>query len=257
MGKKSHGRPEKRNPESLATFLLSAKSPTPEKLAELGYAPTEQQGVYRSNESASRPVTVLLLNELPLTKHNAFVKCFAGKKKVRDEAFAFLQQEDLDRVSDDLYWLIQALKRIFTEKGATDMYQQKSIPITPEALMEYEKNLHWETLRARPKQLILDFIPAQELLELMPTEERLMGLRPEERLIGLQPEVIEQLPSVHKTFIQKSQQRLIRLLKRKFGEVPHEIINMIEQTDDDQQLDEWMDEVVDVDALDEMTFLER
>ena len=51
------------------------------------------------------------------------------------------------------------------------MLQQKEIPITPEALIEYEKNLHWETLRARPKQLILDFIPASELLADVPTEE--------------------------------------------------------------------------------------
>ena len=144
------------------------------------------------------------------------------------------------------------------------MLEQKSIPITPEALMEYEKNLHWETLRARPKQLILDFIPAAELLEDVPAEEvlglytpeeRLMGLRPEERLMGLQPEVIQQLANTQ-TMIQKSQQRLIRSLKRKFGDIPDKIIDVIEQTNDEQQLDEWMDEFVDVETLDEMSLMD-
>ena len=66
-------------------------------------------------------------------------------------------------------------------------------------------------------------------------------------------EVIQQLATTQ-TLIQKSQQRLIRSLKRKFGEVPDEIVIVIEQTNDEQQLDEWMDEFVDVDTLEEMTF---
>ena len=34
-------------------------------------------------------------------------------------------------------------------------------------------------------------------------------------------------------------------------------IDVIEQTDEEQQLDEWMDEFVDVETLDEMTFLDE
>ncbi|MEM7536958.1 MAG: hypothetical protein AAF639_32570 [Chloroflexota bacterium] len=94
------------------------------------------------------------------------------------------------------------------------------------------------------------------------TEERLMGLRPEEvfsqykpeeRLVGLQPEEIEQLATTQ-TLIYKSQQRLVRSLKRKFGDVSDDIVAVIEQTEDVDQLDEWLDEVLDVGTLAEMSF---
>ena len=40
----------------------------------------------------------------------------------------------------------------------------------------------------------------------------------------------------------------------KFGEVPDDVKTLIEQTDDADQLDAWMDALFDVDTLDEMPF---
>ncbi len=44
--------------------------------------------------------------------------------------------------------------------------------------------------------------------------------------------------------IRKSQQTLIRLLKRRFGDVPDELTSTIRATDDGEQLDAWLDQVV-------------
>ena len=42
--------------------------------------------------------------------------------------------------------------------------------------------------------------------------------------------------------IRKSQQTLIRLLKRRFGDVPDELASTIRATDDGEQLDAWLDQ---------------
>ena len=53
----------------------------------------------------------------------------------------------------------------------------------------------------------------------------------------------------------RSQQRtLIRSLRRKFGDVPNDVVTLIEQTDNADKLDAWMDAIFDVDTLDEMPF---
>ena len=52
--------------------------------------------------------------------------------------------------------------------------------------------------------------------------------------------------------IKNSQQTLIRLLKRRFGDVPDEVTSMIRGTDDPQQLNAWLDQVVTAETLDEV-----
>jgi hypothetical protein len=52
--------------------------------------------------------------------------------------------------------------------------------------------------------------------------------------------------------IRKSQQTLIRLLKRRFGDVPDELTSTIRATDDGEQLDAWLDQVVTARTLDEV-----
>jgi hypothetical protein len=52
--------------------------------------------------------------------------------------------------------------------------------------------------------------------------------------------------------INNSQQTLIRLLKRRFGQVPDEVASTIRATDDPEQLGEWLDRVVTVETLDEI-----
>ena len=52
--------------------------------------------------------------------------------------------------------------------------------------------------------------------------------------------------------IRKSQQTLIRLLKRRFGDVPNEVTSTIRATDDAEQLATWLDQVVTAETLDEV-----
>lgn len=61
----------------LQTFILCAKTPRADRLLELGYAKTEQAGVYRSENIYVRTIPLLVLNELADTPHNAFVKCLS------------------------------------------------------------------------------------------------------------------------------------------------------------------------------------
>ncbi len=52
--------------------------------------------------------------------------------------------------------------------------------------------------------------------------------------------------------IKKSQQTLIRLLKRRFGDVPDELSSAIRATSDPEQLDEWLDRFVTAETLEEV-----
>jgi hypothetical protein len=52
--------------------------------------------------------------------------------------------------------------------------------------------------------------------------------------------------------IKKSQQTLIRLLKRRFGDVPDDLSSAIRATSDPEQLDTWLDEVVTAETLEEV-----
>ncbi len=51
--------------------------------------------------------------------------------------------------------------------------------------------------------------------------------------------------------IAKSKQTLIRLMKRRFGEIPPSIVATIETTHDVRQLDDWLDQVVTAESLDD------
>jgi len=52
--------------------------------------------------------------------------------------------------------------------------------------------------------------------------------------------------------IEKSQQTLIRLRQRRFGDVPDELSSTIRATNDLEQLDEWLDQAVTAEAPDEL-----
>jgi hypothetical protein len=52
--------------------------------------------------------------------------------------------------------------------------------------------------------------------------------------------------------LKKSQETLLRLLKRRFGDVPAAVSATIRATDDPEQLDEWLDQVVTAATLDDV-----
>jgi len=55
-----------------------------------------------------------------------------------------------------------------------------------------------------------------------------------------------------KAAVQTRQQTLVRLLRRRFREVPAGVVNTVESTTDVDQLDEWLDRLVTADTLDEL-----
>ncbi len=54
--------------------------------------------------------------------------------------------------------------------------------------------------------------------------------------------------------IETRQQTLIRLLRRRFDDLPPEVTQAINATTTTQQLDDWLDQVLTASSLDEMGF---
>ena len=52
--------------------------------------------------------------------------------------------------------------------------------------------------------------------------------------------------------IETRQQTLIRQLGRRFGSVPSELVNVVETTNDSDQLDEWLDRFATAETLEEI-----
>ena len=68
---------------NVRSFILSAHTPRPATLQEAGFYPSELPGVYQSDNIYMRKITLLSLNDLQPTLNNAFVQCFASKRKIR------------------------------------------------------------------------------------------------------------------------------------------------------------------------------
>ena len=73
-------------PSEVQTFILSARTPSPKTLQECGFVAGELAGVYTSNNLYAARLTLISLNELQPTLNNAFVQCFATRRRVRDAA---------------------------------------------------------------------------------------------------------------------------------------------------------------------------
>jgi len=52
--------------------------------------------------------------------------------------------------------------------------------------------------------------------------------------------------------LQTRRQTLIRLLGRRFGDIPSEVVSVVEATDNVDQLDDWLDRLVTARTLDEL-----
>ncbi|MEM7538613.1 MAG: hypothetical protein AAF639_40975 [Chloroflexota bacterium] len=247
----------------LATFLLSSKTPSKETLDDLGFSPAEKSGIYRCDDLIKGRVAILSLNDLAREPHNALVKYFASKRPEKVWAFAILRDTGMMSISTDLLWLLQGLEVTLVEKGKLNMTQIAPAEITAEYLMEVGKSIFEQYLPSLPIEAVAHYYPTERILSSLKPEERLRGLQPEERLRGLQPEEIWQIPSMHQSLQEREQQSelrgqqrsLLRSLRRKFGDIPDEIVTLIEQTDDADQLNAWMDAIFDVDTLDEIAFV--
>lgn len=156
------------------TFLVSAKTPQQDTLTEYGYMETEQKGVYRSQKLLLRQITLLLLNQLPPTPHNAFIKCFASRLAEKRKAFAQLRRlfrQPLPLWTSDLGQLLSGLfKCWFANTGEQFMKQELN--------SEQVKQMGREWIKASLAQLSVT--------------ERLMGLKPQEVFDQFDPEKIEE-----------------------------------------------------------------
>jgi hypothetical protein len=68
------------------------------------------------------------------------------------------------------------------------------------------------------------------------------------------PEIIQMLPTFQEAIAASEQRVLLRLLRHKFGELPDSVVKQIEATTDSEQLDHWVDQVLDVASLAAMQF---
>lgn len=50
------------------------------------------------------------------------------------------------------------------------------------------------------------------------------------------------------------QASLLRLMRRKFGELPSAVVEQVETTKDGDQLDQWFDQAIDANSLSELDF---
>jgi hypothetical protein len=173
----------------LQTVILSAKTPRTETLERLGYFQTQFAGVYRSKIPVFERILLLSLNDLSNEPHNAWIKYFASKKKVKEETLK--QLKTLNLVSDELKCLIGGLKKIWSifSKGESKM----KMNFTPEEVTEFGRDLGDIWLAGlTPSERLAGLKPSERLVGLTPPE-RLVGLKPSERLVGLKASELSEI----------------------------------------------------------------
>ena len=156
--------------EQTLTVVLSARTPQNTRLAEWGYE-EEQKGVFRSPLPLLRRVGLLVLNDLPPTPHNAYIKLFASRKQEREAAFEALAAPVVT-MSPQLYAYMFGLQETLEVKGESDMAEM----LTPDKIMEIGEKI---------RQRVLETATPEEKLAGLDPQDILAGLDPQERLAGL------------------------------------------------------------------------
>jgi hypothetical protein len=157
------------------TFLLSAKTPNAQFLAEFGYRRSEQPGVYYSQNQLVQLLPILSLNELRNEAHNVFVRFFASQRQQKAAAFDGVRNVDQKLLVGRLQMFLVGLRLYWFERE--DEMKEKELTVD-QVLAIGETWGKW----------FLDSLPPEKLLAGLAPEERLAGLAPEERLAGLAPE---------------------------------------------------------------------
>jgi len=153
--------------QEVQSYIVFSQSPRDTTVTEMGFAPTDLEGVYASKLPVLRNITVISLNDLDDSSCNAAFKLFASKRKEMLEACDTLLTE-ASYSSNELMRLATFLYRMWIDKGGRNMASEFS--------REEIDGLTWRF--------------SQQLIASMPVEERLKGLEPEARLAGLSPEEI-------------------------------------------------------------------
>lgn len=90
---------QKKQPE-VQTFLLSAKTTQRATLEKFAYSQSCVQGVYKSDNPFLKDIPLLSLNELSDELHNAYIKCFASRKKEKRIAYKILEHKGLNTFNE-------------------------------------------------------------------------------------------------------------------------------------------------------------
>jgi len=145
-------------------FLASSKTPRASTLKKFDWHPTDKPGVYKTRNPLAESVTLILLNELADKPHNAWIKCFASRKREKKFAFEILMNKGFSSLSSRLQWFLEGLLHFLFTMGGEDM----DIEITPDDVMKIGKK--WQ------KAALAGIAP----------KERLAGITVKERLAGLE-----------------------------------------------------------------------
>ena len=157
---------------------MVARAPRTKLLLQYGYEETDLPDVYRSKYPLIEQVQLIVLNQLQVNAHNAFVQCFASHRRVRQRAFARLQQLDEQTLSEALWELVIGLRGQFEPQGDAMSKMNLQEGLTPEMVMKLGKEIR--------KAVIATLSPEDRkvVIASAPPEERLAGMAPEE-LSGL------------------------------------------------------------------------
>ena len=148
---------EKLSREELQGFVVSAKTPRRSTLEAFGYKPTEQAGVYQSDNIFLLDIPLLVLNQLSDESHNTFFKLFASTKRERSKAMARVQ-EWKPTLSTRLGWILDGLFKIW--QGVKLMEA-----ITVDLLMEQGRALEQVVLSMLTKKKLFNLPEGEQLWE--------------------------------------------------------------------------------------------
>ncbi|MBF0461032.1 MAG: DUF4351 domain-containing protein [Magnetococcales bacterium] len=196
--------------DDLKSFLLLSKTPNTGILERFWFVQTDKAGVYASGLPLFDSLGIILLNELPDVPHNAIWKCFASRDQEWQKAFKCVDRYRLSNTSLQHEYVMFGIRSI-RMKGALENLEP--IGLTPEYVMDLGRR-EWFASVARSM--------SKEELSNMPGAE---GLRQEGKV-----------------------DILVRLLTRRFGELPAAVHEKIAVADSGT-LEQWVDLVLDARSL--------
>jgi hypothetical protein len=156
------------------TFVISARTPLAAFLRDFGYSETAQPGVYRSSQGVLKSIGLVVLNELAAEGRNAFVQCFASRRRVR--ASRRLEGMAWESLGEEFWAYVVGLRSVVGEKGEDMEEGIINEVLTPEVILEMGK---------RMRKALLATLTSEEMQEVIARalpEERLTGLAPEEMI---------------------------------------------------------------------------
>jgi len=174
--------------DAVQTVLASSRTPHKATLAALGYEAGAQAGVFRSTRHVIRKVLLLSLNDLANTPHNAAFKCFASRSRERRAAFETLHAEPPKKFSDQFWWIVNGLWKVwFFQQGGNAMSQT----LTPEAVREMGKMWGKQYLASLSPEDRLAGLKPEDVFRNYSPEDVFRNYSLEDRLAGLKPEELE------------------------------------------------------------------